>query len=171
MRLTQKIPYKLKTLVPVLGLAGASMFSACEHNEPVIVDPDIKNPKDSTEQTDTTKYRDISLFYSSKDNSLDSFLITDSYGNRYISPTLIRYDSMPDVRYIYMTVGDDSFLNTSAFLINKLKENTLEPVMNFSKKMRAKGTFYFDAGEPSKIPEDSLWIVQQGWEIKNQYQR
>ena len=57
------------------------------------------------------------------------------------------------------------------FVINKLKENTLEPVMNFSKKMRAKGTFYFDAGEPSKVPEDSLWIVQQGWEIKNQYQR
>ena len=70
-----------------------------------------------------------------------------------------------------MTVGYDSFLNTSAFLINKLKENTLEPVMNFSKKMRAKGTFYFKAGEPSKVPEDSLWIVQQGWQIKNQYQR
>lgn len=35
MRLTQKIPYKLKTLVPVLGLAGASMFSACERNEPI----------------------------------------------------------------------------------------------------------------------------------------
>lgn len=158
-------------LLFALGFVGASIFSACDRNEPVITDPDIKNPKDSTEQTDTTKYRDISLFYSSKDNSLDSFLITDSYGNRYISPTLIRYDSMPDVRYIYMTVGDDSFLNTSAFLINKLKENTLEPVMNFSKKMRAKGTFYFDAGEPSKVPEDSLWIVQQGWEIKNQYQR
>ena len=91
-------------LLFALGLAGASIFSACDRNEPVIVDPDIKNPKDSTEQTDTTKYRDISLFFSRKDNSIDSFLITDSYGNRYISPTLIRYDSMPDVRYIYMTV-------------------------------------------------------------------
>ena len=35
MRLTKKVPYKLKTLIPVLGLAGASMFSACEHNEPI----------------------------------------------------------------------------------------------------------------------------------------
>ena len=162
---------KIKTLIPILGLAGASMFSACEHNEPVIVDPDIKNPKDSTEQTDTTKYRDISLFYSRKDNSIDSFILTDSYGNSSISPTLIRYDSMPDVRYIYMTVGDDSFLNMSALRIHNTKNNILEPVMNFSKKMRAKGTFYFKAGEPSKVPEDSLWIVQQGWEIKNQYQR
>lgn len=78
---------------------------------------------------------------------------------------------MPDVRYIYMTVGDDSFLNMSALRIHNTKNNILEPVMNFSKKMRAKGTFYFKAGEPSKVPEDSLWIVQQGWEIKNQYQR
>lgn len=158
-------------LLFALGLAGASIFSACERNEPIITDPDIKNPKDSTEQIDTIKYRDISLFFSNKGHSIDSFLITDSYGNRYISPTLIRYDSMPDVRYIYMTVGDDSFLNMSSFIISNLKKNTLEPVMSFSKKMRAKGTFYFKAGEPSKIPEDSLWIVQQGWEIKNQYQR
>ena len=35
MRLTQKIPYKIKTLIPALGLAGASMFSACERNEPI----------------------------------------------------------------------------------------------------------------------------------------
>lgn len=158
-------------LIFALGFVGASIFSACDRNEPVIVDPDIKNPKDSTEQTDTTKYRDISLFFSNKGHSIDSFLITDSYGNSSISPTLIRYDSMPDVRYIYMTVGDDSFLNMSALRIHNAKNNVLEPVMNFSKKMRAKGTFYFKAGEPSKIPEDSLWIVQQGWEIKNQYQR
>lgn len=167
----KKIFSKQIALIFALGFVGASIFSACDRNEPVIVDPDIKNPKDSTEQTDTTKYRDISLFFSNKGHSIDSFLITDSYGNRYISPTLIRYDSMPDVRYIYMTVGDDSFLNMSSFRISNLKKNTLEPVMSFSKKMRAKGTFYFKAGEPSKIPEDSLWIVQQGWEIKNQYQR
>lgn len=35
MRLTQKIPYKIKALIPVLGLAGASIFSACERNEPI----------------------------------------------------------------------------------------------------------------------------------------
>lgn len=35
MRLTKKIPYKIKTLIPILGLAGASMFSACERDEPI----------------------------------------------------------------------------------------------------------------------------------------
>lgn len=167
----KKIFSKQIALIFALGFVGASIFSACDRNEPVITDPDITNPKDSTEQTDTTKYRDISLFFSNNGHSIDSFLITDSYGNSSISPTLIRYDSMPDVRYIYMTVGDDSFLNMSALRIHNAKNNVLEPVMNFSKKMRAKGTFYFKAGEPSKVPEDSLWIIQQGWQIKNQYQR
>ncbi len=40
MRLTKKVPYKLKqlkTFVPALGLAGASLLSGCEQqNEPVL---------------------------------------------------------------------------------------------------------------------------------------
>ena len=40
MRLTKKVPYKLKTLIPALGLAGASMLSGCkDKNEPQIVQP------------------------------------------------------------------------------------------------------------------------------------
>ena len=52
-----------------------------------------------------------------------------------------------------------------------MTKNVLKPAMEYSKKTRAKGTFYFRAGEPSKVPEDSLWLVQQGWQVKNQYQR
>ena len=173
----KKIFSKQIALIFALGFVGASIFSACDRNEPVITDPDITNPKDSTEQTDTTKtdttpeYRDVYINYSRNSGANDSLVTYDGFGNMSISPTLIRYDTMPDVRYIYMTVGDDSFLNMSALRIHNTKNNILEPVMNFSKKMRAKGTFYFKAGEPSKVPEDSLWIVQQGWEIKNQYQR
>lgn len=91
-------------LIFALGLAGASIFSACDRNEPVIVDPDIKNPKDSTEQTDTTpetQYRDVYINYSCNDGSNDSLVTYDMYGEMHISPTLIRYDTMPDVRYIY----------------------------------------------------------------------
>ena len=35
MRIAKKYNMKLKTLIPILGLAGASMFSACERNEPI----------------------------------------------------------------------------------------------------------------------------------------
>ncbi len=35
MRIAKKYNMKLKTLIPILGLAGASMFSACERDEPI----------------------------------------------------------------------------------------------------------------------------------------
>lgn len=61
-------------------------------------------------------------------------------------------------------------MNCSARRIQTMCRGALKPAMEYSKKTRAKGTFYFKAGEPSKVPEDSLWIVQQGWKIKNQNQ-
>ncbi len=174
----KKIFSRQITLIFALGFVGASIFSACDRNEPVIVDPDIKNPKDSTEQIDTTKtdttpeieYRDVCIIYSRTDNSIDSLITKDIYGNNSISPTLLRYDSMPDVRYIYIYVRDYSFINIPAIEIQNTRKHILEPIMTFSEKTRAKGTFYFKAGEPSKVPEDSLWLIQQGWKIVS-YQR
>lgn len=168
----KKIFSKQIALIFALGFVGASMFSACERNEPIITDPDIKNPKDSTEQTDTIKYRDVYINYSRNNGSDDSLIIFDMYGDAHISPTLIRYDTMPDVRYIYIYVSPDdySFMNCTAKSIRAMTKNVLKPAMEYSKKTRAKGTFRFSAGEPSKVPEDSLWLIQQGWKIKNQNQ-
>lgn len=173
---------KLKVWLPALGFVGATLFSACEQGEPNIDNPNTQPPNDSTEQTDTIpqdtthkdttdiEYRDIFIIYSRSDNSIDSLVTKDIYGNNSISPTLIRYDSMPDVRYIYIYVRDYSFINIPAVSIQAMRKTVLEPIMTFSEKMRAKGTFYFKAGEPSKVPEDSLWIVQQGWKIHS-YER
>lgn len=174
----KKIFSKQIALIFALGFVGASMFSACERNEPIITDPDIKNPKDSTEQTDTTKkdttpeYRDVYINYSRNSGANDSLVTYDGFGNMSISPTLIRYDTMPDVRYIYIYVSPDdySFMNCTSKSIRVICRDYLKPAMEYSKKTRAKGTFRFSAGEPSKVPEDSLWIVQQGWKIKNQNQ-
>ena len=156
-------------LLFALGLAGASIFSACERDEPVIKQHD-------TTKTDTTpeiQYRDVYINYSCDDGSNDSLVTYDSFGEMHISPTLIRYDTMPDVRYIYIYVSPDdrSFMNCTALGIQTICRGALKPAMEYSKKTRAKGTFYFRAGEPSKVPEDSLWLVQHGWQIKNQYQR
>lgn len=157
----KKIFSKQIALIFALGLAGASIFSACESNEPVI------------KQHDTIKYRDVYINYSCDDGSTDSLVTYDMYGEMHISPTLIRYDTMPDVRYIYIYVSPDdySFMNCTAKYIRVICRGHLKPAMEYSKKTRAKGTFYFNAGEPSKVPEDSLWLVQQGWAVKNQYQR
>lgn len=174
----KKIFSKQIALIFALGFVGASIFSACDRNEPVITDPDITNPKDSTEQTDTTKkdttpeYRDVYINYSRNNGANDSLVVYDMYGERSISPTLIRYDTMPDVRYIYIYVSPDdySFMVCSALNIKNICISFLKPAMEYSKKTRAKGTFRFSAGEPSKVPEDSLWLIQQGWKIKNQNQ-
>lgn len=171
---------KLKVWLPALGLVGATLFSACEQGEPNIDNPNTQTPNDSTEQTDTipqdttpeTQYRDVYINYSRDDGSNDSLVIYDMYGEMHISPTLIRYDSMPDVRYIYIYVSPDdySFMYCSALRIHTMCIDFLKPAMEYSKKTRAKGTFYFNADELSKVPEDSLWLTQQGWSVKNQYQ-
>lgn len=158
----------LKTLIPALGLAGASMFCACGGNEPVVDDQNPITPTDSVTPTDTIQYRDIELFYSAYDDSYKQFL---TYKNNvyYISPELMHYDSMPDVRYIYMVVGDESFGNYIDIQIKYIVQQVLKPVMGFSDKMRGKGTFYFHPEGIHPIPEDSLWITKQGWTIKSIY--
>lgn len=154
------------TLILALGLAGASMFSSCERDEPVI-NPNPITPTDSVKPTDTIQYRDIELFYSAYDDSYKQFLTYDNGFLYYYSPELMHYDSMPDVRYIYMVVGDDSFGNYNYITIKSMVQQHLKPVMGFSDKMRGKGTFYFYPEAISRIPEDSLWITKQGWTIKS----
>ena len=158
---------KQVTLIFALGLAGASMFSACERDEPVI-NPNPITPTDSVKPTDTIQYRDIELFYSDYDDSYKQFL-TYKGGYYYYSPELMHYDSMPDVRYIYMVVGDDSFGNYNDMTIKSMVQQYLKPVMFFSDKMRGKGTFYFPPEAIRLVPEDSLWITKQGWTIKSIY--
>lgn len=171
---------KLKVWLPALGFVGATLFSACERNESIFFNQTVINPNDSTKQTDTTpqdttpetQYRDVYINYSRTNGANDSLVTYDMYGEMHISPTLIRYDSMPDVRYIYIYVSPDdySFMNCTAKSIRVICRDFLKPAMEYSQKTRAKGTFRFCAGEPSKVPEDSLWIIQQGWKIKDQNQ-
>ena len=159
----------LKTLIPALGLAGASMFCACGGNEPVVDDQNPITPTDSVTPTDTIQYRDIELFYSAYDDSYKQFLTYESNNIYFYSPELMHYDSMPDVRYIYMVVGDPSFGGYNSFAIKAMVQRHLKPAMSFSDKMRGKGTFYFYPPAIQNIPEDSLWITKQGWTIKSIY--
>ena len=40
-----------------------------------------------------------------------------------------------------------------------------------SPKMRGRGDFDFKLGEASKVPDDSLWFIKQGWTINKAYQK
>ncbi len=46
----------------------------------------------------------------------------------------------------------------------------LQKRIEMSSKVRGRGDFDFKLGEASKVPDDSLWIVQNGWTINKAYQ-
>ena len=54
--------------------------------------------------------------------------------------------------------------------ITYCRNNFLEPRIRISPKIRGRGDFDFKLGEASKVPDDSLWFVQQGWTINKKYQ-
>ena len=129
MQFKQVVPYKLKRLIPMLGIAGASFFlGGCEKNEP---------------------QRDVNLFF---------------YDGKLVDTSLIQeIASQPDVRTIYLIPQGDWFTcyaNNIRIFTPKLKQ-----MINASPKTRGQGDFNFFPGEASKVPEDSLWITQQGWTI------
>ncbi len=129
MQFKQVVPYKLKRLIPMLGIAGASLFlGGCEKNEP---------------------QRDVNLFF---------------YSDKLVDTSLIQeIASQPDVRTIYLIPQGDWF---TCYANNiRILTTNLKPMINASPKTRGQGDFNFFPGEASKVPEDSLWIAQQGWTI------
>ena len=129
MKFINVITRNAKRLIPMLGIAGASLFlGGCEKDEP---------------------QRDVNLFFYS-DKLVDTSLIEE-------------IASQPDVRTIYLIpLGDHHtcYANNIRILTTNLK-----PRINASPKTRGQGDFNFFPGEASKVPEDSLWITQQGWTI------
>ena len=74
------------------------------------------------------------------------------------------------VRYIYMTASD----HWNGFIARNISEsraNFWQPRIDMSPKMRGRGDFDFKLGEASKVPEDSLWFVKNGWTINKQHQK
>ena len=46
-----------------------------------------------------------------------------------------------------------------------LRKGLLQPTIEISPKMRGQGNFDFRLGAASKVPDDSLWFVRNGWTI------
>ncbi len=135
MQFKKTIPYKLKRIIPMLGIAGASLFmGGCEKEEPL---------------------RDVELYFS------------DSNFEIFDTNAIQEAIDQPDVRTVYLvaTGGWETMWKNN---IKIFVESTLRPSINMSPKVRGKGDFNFRPGQASLVPEDSLWITQQGWTI-NKY--
>lgn len=148
MKFKRVVPYNLKKMLPILGIAGIGAVSSCEKVEP------IEMPKTSLEfsflvcGSTVDEMWDWNQKYSF--SSLNTFLNQDYVDTIYIVPKGEYPYNKDDVSY--------------------LRNQYLEPLVNSSPKIHGKGNFSFEKGEPAKVPEDSLWFVQNGWTI-NQKQR
>lgn len=153
MRFLKKIPYKLKTALPALALAGGAMMASCEKEEPEIQIPPI----------------DVEVKFSLKDaRSLFDGPYSPERGR---SKLIDYYINNPEIRNIYIIPEKDTWSTCTTTSIIALKQNTLIPALSFSPKIRGKGDFNFKPGEASKIPEDSLWFIQNGWTINKDLQK
>lgn len=148
MKLKKIVPYSIRKVIPMLGLAGASMFiGGCEKNEEIVPTRDVEITFTSAHGED--------LFY-------------DENGVRYPSKKAQEYIKDPTIRTIYI-VPEGSWGNMFADDITAIRKVTLEKMLNYSPKFRGKGDFNFVVGEASKVPADSLWYVQNGWTINKRF--
>lgn len=152
MNFTKSLSYKLMTAV--LALAGGAMMASCEKEETETQLPPI----------------DVEV----KISSIDVRSLFDGPYNspeRGKSELIDYYINNPQIKNIYIVPEKGTWSTYDASDIIASKQKTLIPALSFSPKIRGKGDFNFKPGEASKIPEDSLWFVQNGWTINKDLQK
>ena len=155
MRLKKELPYNIKKALTIFGLTGASLFMAgCnKDDEPTVPTEPITPTVDVVVEMDQLK--PSVLFYD------------DENDVRHPSKLIQGYVADPRVRTVYLK-PNDNWYNYKVPSITGLRKNTLEMLLNYSDKIKGVGDFNFALGEASKVPEDSLWYVDNGWTI-NKY--
>lgn len=88
-----------------------------------------------------------------------------------LTPEILQsYANDPTIRTIYIVPVENHWYTFAAHNITYTRKNFLQPRLDISKKIRGKGDFNFKVGEASKVPEDSLWYVANGWTINKDLQ-
>ena len=143
MKFNQTVKYNLKRVLPILGIAGATLLPACrEHrNEP-------EPQKHSV---------DLKWFQGYYEE-----ITPENIQKNLDDPTV-------DTIYLALVNGGD-FTNLYKENVEFMRENSLGPRIEMGKgRVRGKGNFVFYPGRVA--PADSLWLVQQGWTVNQQNQR
>lgn len=130
MQFKKIVPYKIKRLIPMLGLAGATLMTPGCEKEPI--------------------------------PTRDEFLVFDQFN--MLTVERIQQAAAPsDVKTVYLVPrGNWSNLRSQNISIFS---HSLQKWVDASPKARGQGDFDFQLGEASKVPEDSLRIVKNGWTI------
>ncbi|MBO4626027.1 MAG: hypothetical protein J5679_01985 [Alphaproteobacteria bacterium] len=167
MTFTKNMFYKIKRLIPMMGLAALTTLpTACEDPEqetailsetkrgkPVDTDSTATKTDSTAVKTDTLRSVDV---YFSRENTPDfgvvEYHVQDStIGKVYLVPIGnwddVQHDLIQIIRWLY-----------------------LEPGLNMSPKVHGRGDFNFKLGEASKVYDDSIWFTENGWTINKKYQ-
>ncbi|MCH5335236.1 MAG: hypothetical protein J1D86_05480 [Alistipes sp.] len=124
----------------LLATICVAAFCSCEKGEPVPT-------------------KDIEVVFNQRDFSpikLDAIL------------EILNSKKAAEIRTVYL-VADGNWSAQGSAELNWLRCTYLEPAINLSPKVKGKGDFNYAVGQASKVPEDSLWIVQHGWTINKRF--
>ena len=153
MKFYNKVLYNIKRLVPMAGIAGATMLPmSC--SEDTIKEDVIPEPPE------------IPVV---KHNVDIVFSLTDVI-EKFSVDTLQKYIDDKTVDTIYL-VATEHWNGFTAGNISNFRRKLFQPRMELSPRLRGRGDFDFVLGEASKVPNDSLWYTQQGWTINKDHQR
>ncbi len=153
MKIKKIVPYNIRKILPMIGIAGASlMMGGCQKEQPT---------------------RDVELTFSLNDCSNVILIHPDETNynlSREVSDIIKYLDAQPDIRTIYL-VPKDNWRGVQAQSVTAIRNNILSYAIDYSPKVRGRGDFNFELGAASKVPDDSLWYVKNGWTINEYYNR
>ncbi|MDE6307216.1 MAG: hypothetical protein K2L79_00140 [Bacteroidales bacterium] len=143
---TMKAKHLLKYAIPALALAAAGLMMGCNKPDEVVDDP-------YAEPIDPVKV----LKFGKRDIGYDSI----EYNN------VMKYANDPRITtIIYLpdsTNNNNDYTGLRTKNISQLRADLTER-LNYTPKATGAGTFIF--GKDEAAPEDSLWFVQNGWQIR-----
>ena len=137
MKFNQTVKYNLKRVLPILGIAGATLLPACREHR--------NEPEPQKHSVDLKWFQD---YYEE--------ITPENIQKNLDDPTV-------DTVYLALVNGGD-FTNLYKENVEFMRENSLGPRIEMGKgRVRGKGNFVFYPGRVA--PADSLWLVQQGWTV------
>ncbi len=142
MKFKKTVPYKIRRALSMAAIIGAPIL-------PIAASCHEIEPEQ----------HDVEIVFSG--TNIDNILTFE---------TLQNYANDKTIKTIYL-VPTRHWNSRVARNITEMRRKFFQPRMEISPKIRGRGDFDFVLGEASKVPEDSLWYVHQGWTINKAYQR
>ena len=144
MKILQKLPYKLKTALPILAFVGASIVPAACNND----------DDDHYDKTDSK--HDVELLWA------------NSWSGEITEANIQKHLDDPNVNNIYLRfVPVEMYVGYDESALHRLRQSMEWRIALDPKRVYGRGNLVFSLGHCAK--EDSLWFVEHGWTVNTPY--